>query len=144
MGYVSIRSLIVIITTIIRASDDARPLLGIGANEVDLRIIKDFVVFVRRQFVHVELHHLKSKQSWLLIFVDDEGKLLQTLQSYHEVDGKPNAAFYLRGVMRLSTYVQFSIFGELLNVPNENKVIKLAICPFCSSQPYNLINILYD
>ena len=72
MGYVSIRSLIVIITTIVRASDDARPLFGVGANEVDLRIVKDFVVFVRRQFVHVELHHLQNKQqSWLLIFVDE-------------------------------------------------------------------------
>ena len=58
MRDVSVRALIVIVATIVGRANDARPLLGVGANEVDLRVVEDFVMLVRSQFVHVKLHDL--------------------------------------------------------------------------------------
>ncbi len=53
VGYVSVRALIVVIPTIIGAAYDPRPFLGVGPDEVDLRVVEDFMVFIRREFVHV-------------------------------------------------------------------------------------------
>lgn len=53
VGYVSVGALVVVIPAIIGASDDAWPFLGVGPNEVDLRIVEDLVVFIGCQLVHI-------------------------------------------------------------------------------------------
>ena len=55
---VRVGALLVIVAAVVGASDDARPLLGVGADEVDLRIVEYLVVLVGSQFAHVQLHHL--------------------------------------------------------------------------------------
>ena len=50
--------LLIIVTAVVRSSDDPGSLLGVGTDEVDLRVVEDLVVLVRRQFVYVQLHHL--------------------------------------------------------------------------------------
>ena len=59
MSYMRVRPLIVVVPAVVGTSNDAGPLLGISPNEVDLRIVEDLVVLVRREFVHVKFHHLK-------------------------------------------------------------------------------------
>ena len=53
VSYVSVGALVVVIPAIIGASDDAWPFLGVGPNEVDLRIVEDLVVFIGCQLVHI-------------------------------------------------------------------------------------------
>ena len=50
--------LLIVVTAVVRSPDDPRSLLGVGTDEVDLRVVEDLVVLVRRQFVYVQLHHL--------------------------------------------------------------------------------------
>jgi len=56
--YVRVRALLVVVAAIVGRPDNARPLLRVGTDEVDLRVAEDLVVLVGRQLVHVELHHL--------------------------------------------------------------------------------------
>lgn len=56
MSHVEIRAFIIVEAAIIGPSDDSVSLLSIGADEVDLGIIEDFVMLVRRQFMHELLH----------------------------------------------------------------------------------------
>lgn len=55
---VNVGTLLVVVFAIIGVSDHSGPFLGVDSDEVDLRIVEDLEVFVRRQFVHVELHDL--------------------------------------------------------------------------------------
>ena len=50
--------LLIVVSAVAGAADDAGPLLGVGADEVDLGVVEDLVVLVRRELVHVELHDL--------------------------------------------------------------------------------------
>ena len=53
VGDVCVGALIVVVPAVVGSSDDARPLLGVGADEVDLRVVEYFVVLVWSEFVHV-------------------------------------------------------------------------------------------
>ena len=55
---VRVAALIVVVAAVVGRADDARALLGVGADEVDLRVVEDLVVLVGGQLVHVELHDL--------------------------------------------------------------------------------------
>ncbi len=61
VGYVSVGTLVVVIAAIVGTSNQAWSLLGIGANEIDLGVVKDLVVLVGGELVHVEFHHLQKK-----------------------------------------------------------------------------------
>ena len=50
--------LLIVVTAVVRSPDDPGSLLRVGTDEVDLRVVEDLVVLVRRQFVYVQLHHL--------------------------------------------------------------------------------------
>ena len=50
--------LLIVVSAVAGAADDAGPLLGVGPDEVDLGVVEDLVVLVRRELVHVELHDL--------------------------------------------------------------------------------------
>ena len=56
--YVYVRSRFVVVAAILRAADHALTLFRRRPDEIDLRVIEDFVVFVRCQFMHVEFHCL--------------------------------------------------------------------------------------
>jgi hypothetical protein len=57
--YISvIPHLIIVVAAVVGSSNNAGPLLGVCANEVDLRVVEDLVVLVGRQLVHVQFHHL--------------------------------------------------------------------------------------
>ena len=58
VGYVSVGALVVVIAAVVGTANDAGSLLGVRPNEVDLRIVENLMVLVRRQLVHVEFHHL--------------------------------------------------------------------------------------
>lgn len=55
--HMDVRALFVVVLVVVGPADDARPFLRIRADEVDLLVIEDLVMLVRRQFVHVQLHH---------------------------------------------------------------------------------------
>ena len=55
-------SLVVVVLAVVGCADDAGALLGVGPDEVDLRVVVDLVVLVRRQLVHVQLHHLLGRR----------------------------------------------------------------------------------
>ena len=61
VGYVGVRTLVVVVAAVVGTANDARPFLGVGPDEVDLRIVEDLMVFVRRQLVHVKFHHLQNR-----------------------------------------------------------------------------------
>ncbi len=54
--------LIVVIAAVVGPANNPGSFLGIGANEVDLRVVEYLVVLVGRQLVHVQLHHLSKPQ----------------------------------------------------------------------------------
>lgn len=56
--YVDVRTLFVVVLTIVRESDKTWSLFGVRAYEIHLRIIEYLAVFVGGQFIHVELHDL--------------------------------------------------------------------------------------
>lgn len=55
---VDVRALLVVVAAVVARADDARPLLGVGPDEVDLRVVEDLVVLVRRQLAQVQFGHL--------------------------------------------------------------------------------------
>lgn len=57
VDHVYVGTLLVVVVVIVRAADDAGPLLRVRAYEVYLGIEEDLLVLVRRQLVHVHLHH---------------------------------------------------------------------------------------
>lgn len=57
MRYMDIRALIVIVIAIVGHPNDSWPLLGVSPYKVDLWIIKYLVMLVRRELIHVQLHH---------------------------------------------------------------------------------------
>ena len=61
VGYVGVGTLVVVVAAVVGTANDARPFLGVGPDEVDLRIVEDLMVFVRRQLVHVKFHHLQNR-----------------------------------------------------------------------------------
>merc|ERR1712038_1336815 len=68
MRDVNVRTLFVIIATVVGTPNDARSFLCIGTNEVNLRIVEDLMMFIRSQFVHVEFHHLLGRRHHCLWF----------------------------------------------------------------------------
>jgi len=54
--YVDVRTLIVVVTAVVRPADHPLLLLGVRADEIDLGVIEDLVMLERRQLVHVLLH----------------------------------------------------------------------------------------
>ena len=50
--------LFIVVAAVARAPDNAGSLLGVGSDEVNLRVVEDLVVLVRGELVHVEFHHL--------------------------------------------------------------------------------------
>ena len=56
--YVRVGALVVVVTAVVWSANDARPLLGVGADEVDLGVVEYLMMLVRRQLVHVQLHDL--------------------------------------------------------------------------------------
>jgi hypothetical protein len=67
VGYVGIGTLVVVVAAVVGTANDARPFLGVGPDEVDLRIVEDLMVFVRRQLVHVKFHHLQNREKMGLL-----------------------------------------------------------------------------
>jgi hypothetical protein len=61
VGYVGVGTLVVVVAAVVGTANDAGPFLGVGPDEVDLRIVEDLMVFVRRQLVHVKFHHLQNR-----------------------------------------------------------------------------------
>ena len=59
VSYVSVGALVVVIAAVVGTANDAGSLLSVRPNEVDLRIVENLMVLVRRQLVHVEFHHLQ-------------------------------------------------------------------------------------
>ena len=54
--------LIIIVATVIFASNNARPFSRVCADKIDLIIVEYLVVLVRGQLVHVQLHHLLRRR----------------------------------------------------------------------------------
>ena len=78
VGYVGVRTLVVVVAAVVGTANDARPFLGVGPDEVDLRIVEDLMVFVRRQLVHVKFHHLKNKrENWIAMLLSLSGLFLR-------------------------------------------------------------------
>lgn len=53
MGYMSIRALVIIVSTIIQGTNGSRTLFCISANEVDLWIVEDLLELIGRELVNV-------------------------------------------------------------------------------------------
>ena len=53
VGYVGVGALVVVVPAVVGAPDDPWPFLGVGPDEVDLRVVKDLMVFIGCQLVHV-------------------------------------------------------------------------------------------
>ena len=51
-------NLFIVVAAVARTPNNAGSLLGVGSDEVNLRVVEDLVVLVRGELVHVELHHL--------------------------------------------------------------------------------------